>query len=112
MKTTTAVIVVVITLIVGGGIGYSFGKGMNNSSAQTKELQDSVAMMKEQSANIQKMAELMKSGGVAMQEMGIAYKDDSAVSGGKDLEMMGEKYMKDNLKATEGSGTMKSMMGK
>ncbi len=112
MKTTTVAVVVVIAIVIGGGIGYSFGKGMNNNSAQTKELQDSVVMMKEQSASIQKMAELMKSSGVAMQTMGMVYKDDAAVSGGKDLEMMGDKYMKENLKATEDSGTMKSMMGK
>ena len=110
MKTT--VIGIVIALIIGGGIGYSAGKGMNNNGVQTKELQDSVAMMKEQSASIQKMAELMKSSGAAMQEMGMMYKDDSAVSGGKDLEMMGDKYMKENVKSVEGSGTMKTMMGK
>ena len=108
MKTT--VIAIVISLIIGGGIGYSSGKGMNNNSAQTKELQDSVTMMKEQSASIQKMAELMKSSGVAMQEMGMTYKDDGAVSRGKDLEMMGDKYMKENVKASAGSDTMKSMM--
>ncbi len=110
MKTT--VIGIVIALIIGGGIGYSAGNSMNNNSAQTKELQDSVAMMKEQSASIKTMAELMKSTGVAMQEMGMTYKDDGAVSGGKDLEMMGDKYMKENVKAVEGSGTMKSMMSK
>lgn len=110
MKTT--VIGVVVALIIGGGVGYSAGKSMNNNSVQTKELQDSVTMMKEQSANIQKMAELMKTSGVAMQEMGMTYKDDGAVSNGKDLEMMGDKYMKENTKAVEGSGTMKTMMGK
>ena len=52
----------------------------------------------------------MKTSGVAMQEMGMTYKDDGAVSAGKDLEMMGDKYMKENTKAAEGSGTMKSMM--
>ena len=67
-------------------------------------------MMKEQSANIQKMAELMKSNGLSMQEMGMKYKDDEAVSGGKDLEMMGDKYMKANTKAIEGNGTMNTMM--
>ena len=110
MKTT--VIGIVIALIIGGGIGYSAGKGMNNNGAQTKELQDSVTMMKEQSVSIQKMAELMKTSGVAMQEMGMTYKDDSAVSAGKDLEMMGDKYMKENTKAVEGNGAMKSMMGR
>lgn len=108
MKRT--VIGIVIALIIGGGIGYSAGKGMNNNGAQTKELQDSVTMMKEQSVNIQKMAELMKSSGVAMQQMGMTYKDDSAVSGGKDLEMMGDKYMKANVKASTGSGAMNTIM--
>lgn len=110
MKTT--VIGILVALILGGGVGYSAGKSMSNDGGKTKELQDSVTMMKEQSASIQKMAELMKSSGVAMQQMGMTYKDDGAVSAGKDLEMMGDKYMKENTKAVEGSGTMKSMMTK
>ena len=58
-------------------------------------------MMKEQSSSIQKMAEMMKSSGLVMQEMGMKYKDDDAVSKGKDLEMIGVKYKEENVKATE-----------
>ncbi|OGH92592.1 MAG: hypothetical protein A2534_02580 [Candidatus Magasanikbacteria bacterium RIFOXYD2_FULL_39_9] len=112
MKTTTFTIGIIIALAVGGGIGYSSGKNINNNSAQTKELQDSIAMMKEQSASIQTMATMMKTGGSMMQEMGMELKNDGAVSKGKDMEMMGEKYMKENIKASESSGTMKNMMSK
>lgn len=111
MKTTTLVIGIVISLVIGGSIGYFSGKGANDNSDQTKKLQDSVTMMKEQSSSIQKMAEMMKSSGLIMQEMGTKYKDDEAISEGKDLQMIGEKYMGENQKATENDGTMKNLMG-
>jgi hypothetical protein len=111
MKTNTLIVSIVISLVVGSGIGYSLGKGMSGSGSQTKELQDSIVMMKEQSSSIQKMAEIMKSSGILMQEMGVNYKNDDAVSKGKDMEMMGAKYIKENVTKTESSGTMKNMMG-
>ena len=92
MKTTILVISIVISLVIGGSVGYFSGKGANDDGAQTKKLQDSATMMKEQSSSIQKMAEMMKSSGLVMQEMGMKYKDDDAVSKGKDLEMIGVKY--------------------
>ena len=94
---TTLIIGVVVALIIGGGIGYAMGKGAQDHSVQTKELQDSITMMNEQSANMQKMAVMMKSGGVFMQEMGLKYKDDDAVSKGKDLEAIGDTYMKGTM---------------
>jgi hypothetical protein len=109
MKTT--IISIVIALVIGSGAGYSLGTSANDTSSQAKELQDSVAMMKEQSASIRKMGGMMKSSGIMMQEMGMQYKDDNAVSQGKDLEMMGKKYMEEDEKALEGSGGMKNMMG-
>jgi len=109
MKPVTLVTSIVISLIIGGSVGYFSGKGANENSDQTKKLQDSITMMKEQSSNIQKMAEIMKSNGLVMQEMGTKYKDDEAISKGKDLQMIGEKYM--GAKATEHSGAMKDMMG-
>ncbi len=112
MKTTTFVVGIIIALTIGGGIGYSSGKSMNNNSVQTKELQDSITMMKEQSKSIQTMAEIMKTGGIKMQEIGMELKNDDAISKGKDIEMMGEKYIKENIKAVESSGTMNSMMNK
>ena len=68
-------------------------------------------MMKEQSSSIQKMAEMMKSTGIMMQGMGTEYEDDEAISKGKDLQMMGEKYMTENAKVTEDKGTMNNLMG-
>ena len=67
-------------------------------------------MMKEQSSSIQKMAEMMKSSGLVMQEMGTKYNDDEAISKGKDLQMIGEKYMVENAKATEKDASMKESM--
>ena|SRR3989344_6128520 len=90
---TSFIIGIVISLIIGGGIGYVSGTSGNDMSAHTKELQDSVTMMKEQTSTIQTMAGLMKSGGVKMQEMGMRYKDDEAISKGKDMEAMGARYM-------------------
>ncbi len=46
-----------------------------------------------------------------MQEMGMKYKDDEIISQGKDMQMIGEKYMAENAKATEKSGEMKNLMG-
>jgi|SRR3989344_1711609 len=111
MKTTTTLLLgIVIALVIGGSVGYSFGKNANDNEARTSELQDSIAMMNEQSTNIQKMAELMKSGGEMMQEMGVKYKDDGMVSSGKDLEAIGQKYMKGDVEAGS-SGSMQHMMG-
>ena len=109
MKNITLVISIVIALIIGGGVGYSFGNGSNTDAADTKKLQDSVSMMKEQSAKIQKMGEMMKTGGGMMQAMGVKYNDEEAVTTGKDLEAVGVKYMGEN-KTQEGSGSMKQMM--
>ncbi len=108
MKIT--IIGILIALIIGGGVGYSYGKGMGSGGAETKKLQDSITMMKEQSSSIQKMAEMMKSNGLAMQEMGMKYKDDEAISKGKDLQMIGERFMAENAKATEKDASMKESM--
>ena len=110
MKINTLVICVVVALVF-GGVGYFLGKSVNNDSEQVKNLQDSMTMMKEQSASIQKMAEIMRSSGVAMQEMGTKYKDDKVVSYGKDLEMVGEKYKMENTTVSGGDGSMEHMMG-
>src|SRR3989344_3089468 len=103
---TILIISVVLSLLVGGGIGYTFGKSAND---KTKELQESIVMMKEQSVNIQEMAIMMKSGGLKMQEMGNQYKNDEAVVKGKDLEMFGEKMMGENMitLGKRGNGTYK-----
>ncbi len=103
---TSLIIGIVTSLVIGGSVGYFSGKSTNDNGAKTKELQDSITMMNEQSTNIQKMAEMMKSSGVAMQEMGVKYKDDEVISKGKDLETIGEKY-----RISGNSGSMKHVMG-
>ena len=110
MKTTILAISIVVSLVVGGSVGYFSGKGTNDNGVQTKKLQDSMTMMKEQSSSIQKMGEMMKSSGLVMQEMGTMYKNDEAISKGKDLQMIGEKYMMENAEATEKDTSMKESM--
>ncbi len=99
----------VIALLVGGGVGYSLGKGVNDGGVATKELQDSIQMMQEQSVMIQKMGEMMKSGGMMMQEMGTKYQNDGMMAQGKDWEAVGGKYLKENADAS-GMDSMKGMM--
>ncbi len=108
MKTT--IIAIVLSLMIGGGAGYYSGKGSNENTDQTKKFQDSITMMKEQSSSIKTMAEMMKSNGLSLQEAGTKYKDEWMMSMGKDMEMVGTKYIGENVKATESTGTMKSMM--
>src|SRR3989339_1227107 len=99
MKTT--IIVAVISLIIGGSVGYYSGKGPTENTDQTKKLQDSIVMMKEQSSSIKTMAEMMKSNGLSLQETGTKYKDEAIVSMGKDMEMVGIKYIEENTKSIE-----------
>lgn len=82
-----------------------------SDNTQSKELQDSVAMMKDQASTIKKMGEMMQSSGTMMQEIGIKYSDDGAVMKGKDLQMFGEKYLKDTTMKSGNSDSMKNMMG-
>lgn len=108
MKTT--IIGILIALIIGGGVGYYSAKGMNVGGTESKKLQDAIAMMKEQSVSIQKMSEMMKSSGLAMQDLGMKYNDSDAIAKGKDLEVVGDKYMKENTKAIEKDTSMKQAM--
>lgn len=109
MKNLVIIISLVVALGIGGGIGYYSGKGANNNEMDSKKLQESITMMKEQSLRIQKMGEMMKSGGETMQEMGTKYNDEEAVTKGKDLAAVGAKYMEENKKS-ESSETMKPIM--
>ncbi|MFA5933831.1 MAG: hypothetical protein WC795_01230 [Candidatus Paceibacterota bacterium] len=110
MKNTTLVIGIIIALIIGSGIGFSLGKGSSKNTSDEKKLQDSISMMKEQSLSIQKMGEMMISSGVIMQEAGMKYKDDEIIANGKDLEAIGNKYIKENTKSTEKDSSMKEVM--
>lgn len=106
---TNLVLGIMIALIIGVGAGYSFGKGKNDNSASIKELQDSVTMMNEQAVTIQKMAEIMRSGGTMMREIGAQYNENEAMMKGKDLEVMGEKYMMEVMKSAESHSSMVHM---
>ena len=110
MKNNT-LMTVIITLIVAGGGGYMFGKSSAGAVVDTKGVEDSVRMMKEQSASIKTMGEMMKSSGLMMQEMGVKYKDERAITTGKDLEVVGGKYMRDDEEASAENASMKQMMG-
>ncbi|MDO8504282.1 MAG: hypothetical protein Q7S36_00315 [Candidatus Liptonbacteria bacterium] len=100
-------IIIAIVAVVALGGGYFIGSSGNTNESK---LQDSVAMMKEQSVSIQKMAEMMKSSGLSVQEAGMKYNDEVLVAEGKDLQAVGEKYAKENAKATEDSNSMKKIM--
>ena len=110
MKKLTLVLFVVVAFIIGGGIGYYSGS-MKSDEAQSKKLRDSVTMMKDQESAIKKMGEMMQSSGAMMQEMGTKYSDNGALDKGKDLQLLGEKYLKDTTKKVESNDSMKSMMG-
>ncbi len=106
-----ALITILITLVIAGGGGYMIGKGSAGSVTDTKAVDDSVRMMKEQSASIQKMGEMMQSNGIMMQEAGAKYKDEGMMSAGKDMEMVGGRYMTEDAKAGSGTDSMRKMMG-
>ena len=111
MKNITLALIIAAAFITGGGIGYFSGKSTKSDDTQNKALRDSVTMMKEQASTIQKMGEMMQSSGAIMQEMGTKYSDDGALMRGKDLQMLGEKYLKDATMTSGNSDAMKHMMG-
>lgn len=106
---TTLILGIVAALIIGGGIGYFSGKNTNDNDTKTKELQSSITMMNEQATTIQKMAEIMKSSGTMMKELGTKYQEEGAVIKGKDMEIIGEKYMREAMNAPEFHSSMKQM---
>ncbi|MFA6414769.1 MAG: hypothetical protein WC217_00600 [Candidatus Paceibacterota bacterium] len=108
MKTTIAG--VLVAFIIGGGAGYFAGNGANSSGVESKKLQESIVMMKEQSASIQDMAQMMQSNGTFLQDIGMKYNDETTVSKGKDMEAIGAKYMKADATASAGSDTMGEVM--
>ncbi|KKQ62209.1 MAG: hypothetical protein UT03_C0035G0005 [Candidatus Moranbacteria bacterium GW2011_GWD2_38_7] len=111
MKKITLVLIIVVTFIIGGGVGYFSGNSMKGDDAQDKKMRDSVTMMKDQESAIKKMGEMMQSSGAMMQEMGTKYSDNGALSKGKDLQLLGEKYLKDTTKKAESDDSMKGIMG-
>ena len=106
----TTITTVLAALIIGGVAGYFAGNGATANSSDAKALQESVVMMKEQSASIQEMAQLMQSSGTLLQDMGMKYSDESAVNKGKDLSAVGTKYMKVEEDASAESEMMGEIM--
>ena len=105
------IIAVIITLVIAGGAGYMMGSGTKSNDTSAKELGESIAMMKQQSLSIKQMSDMMKSGGLMLQELGTKYKDDTIVGQGKDMIIVAEKYMKENSEAKTSSGSMQKVMG-
>jgi hypothetical protein len=106
----TIILSVVISFVVGVGAGYFFGNTSRADISQSQETENAIAMMKNQSAAIQQMGQMMKTQGVMMQNMGMKYKDDEAVSKGKDLETVGEKYLQEMM-SSGADGATNHMMG-
>lgn len=105
----TTILSVIIALVIGVGGGYFAGKSTAGTLGDSRELRDATSMMNNQSASIKQMGEMMKTGGMVMQDMGMKYKDDILLEKGKDMEVVGEKYMTENKsKSTEGA--MNKMM--
>ena len=109
MKNSTVAIIVIVAL----GLGYFAGtSSAGMGSALPSEINDSIVMMKKQSASIEKMGEMMKTSGSMMQEFGIKYNDGMMISQGKDLEAVGTKYMQDDAKESTGGGSMNKIIGR
>lgn len=107
---TNQIVGILIALIIGGTGGYFIGGSSGSDDHHAKKDQESIVMMKDQANTITKMAEVMKTGGTMMQSMGMQYKNDDAINAGKDLEIMGAKYLNDTSKTMGTSDTMNSMM--
>ncbi len=104
------IIVIVLTFIVAGGLGYSVGMNSEGMTTSAKDIEESIAMMKDQAVSIEQMGEMMKLSGVMMQEFGVKYNDDMMMSKGKDLEAVGEKYMQENAGNKNDSSPMGQLM--
>ncbi len=111
MKNSIVTIVLVVLAGAGGYLAGSRGSSGNTSGADAKNLQDSMTMMKEQSAVIKKMGEMMIESGVMMQKTKEEHNDEAIIMKGKDLEAVGAKYIKDDESQTTKDAPMKQMMG-
>ena len=107
---TNQIVSIAIAFIIGGMGGYFMGGNGMTDDMHTQKEQESITMMKDQEVTIAKMAEVMKKGGMMMQTMGTQYKNEDAMNTGKDLEMMGTKYMTDTTNKAGNTGNMDSMM--
>ena len=107
----------IFALVIGGGVGYSMNKGAGDVGMTKKQVQDSIVMMKGQSAAIETMSKMMIDAGTMMEEKsmmnkkaGMMMNDDAMMMKGKDLKALGEKYMADNKAMSESSDEMKKTM--
>ena len=116
---STTLVTAAITLIIGAGAGYAFAMGNTQEDVgmTKKQVHDSIVMMKGQSAAIETMSKMMIEAGTMMQEKsmmnksaGMMMNDDTMMQKGKDLKVLGEKYMVDNKAMSESSDEMKKTM--
>ena len=103
------IIIAVLVVVVGIG-GFFVGQNGASSGVDTKKLEDSIKMMKEQDASIKAMGEMMKSGSAMMVEAGTKYKDEALMNSGKDMEAVMEKYSKTEDSKAAGGETMNKLM--
>ena len=108
---TKILIAIIVTVIVAGSGGYMIGKSSTDTDTTSQGQQASITMMREQAESIKQMSTMMQSSGRTMQELGTQYNDDMMMSKGKDLEMFGQKYMREESEATQSNDSMKKMMG-
>lgn len=98
---------VLVSLVIGTGVGYTLGNNSSDVGMNKKDAQASIAMMKDQTATIEKMATMMKNAGVSLEKWSTKYSDNDMVMMSKDMQAVSQKYMK----AADTTGSMGKMMG-
>jgi hypothetical protein len=99
---------IIIGLVIGVALGGFGGFTMGQSSGagvSTDKIAETEEMMKTAEASMQEMGKQMLASGEMMQELGMKYNDETLVSTGKDLVIMGQKSQKETEKSN------KMMMG-
>lgn len=99
----------IIGIVVGAGATFALTKNSGSDVKSSKEYQDAVTMMKDQSASIREMGGMMKTAGTMMQDGGAKYKDDALTQQGKDLSAVADKNLQANQSGSAAGG-MQQMM--
>lgn len=107
---TTQITIITIALIVGLGGGYLIGKSSANNEMNMQMSTNTSSDMTAHMESMKKMAEMMKTSGMMMQETGMKYKDDAVTIKGKDMEVVADKYMKENTATSSMDHSMPNMM--
>ncbi|MCX6738499.1 MAG: hypothetical protein NT098_00410 [Candidatus Parcubacteria bacterium] len=94
------IIGVVIGIALGGFGGFTIGQS-SGSGASSEKIAETEKMMKTAETSMQEMGKQMLSNGAMMQELGIKYSDETLVSSGKDLVIMGQKSQKETEKSNK-----------